>query len=112
MPRLLPAHIDTKRLRLRKPELSDVRSIFDTYTQDVEVCRFMIWTPHTSEAMTREFIESCIEAWNTEGRRPYLIEVRDGGAAVGMIDARVLGTCIDIGYVLARSQWRKGLMPE
>lgn len=108
----LSAQIDTKRLCLRKPDLSDVRSIFDAYTHDAEVCRFMTWTPHASEATTQEFIELCIEAWNSEGRRPYLIEVKDYGTVIGMIEARMLGTSVDIGYVLARSQWGKGLMPE
>jgi ribosomal-protein-alanine N-acetyltransferase len=112
MPRLLPDQIDTKRLRLRKPDLVDARSIFQADTQDSEVCRFMIWTPHASETATREFIESCIEAWTESGRQPYVIAERNSSVAIGMIEARVLGTAIDIGYVLAKPNWGKGLMPE
>jgi len=112
MPRLLPDQIDTKHLRLRKPELVDARSIFQAYTQDSDVCRFMVWTPHASETATREFIESCIEAWTGKSRLPYVIAERNSNVAIGMIEARMLGTAVDIGYVLARPHWGKGLMPE
>jgi len=112
MPRLLPDQIDTKRLRLRQPDLTDASSIFRAYAQESEVCRFMIWTPHASESATREFIESCIEAWNTESRLPYVIAERSSNVAIGMIEARLLGTAVDIGYVLAKPHWGKGLMPE
>jgi len=112
MPRLLPEQIDTKRLRLRKPALGDARSIFQAYAQDSEVCRFMVWTPHASETATREFIESCIEAWTAESRLPYVIAERSSNVAIGMIEARMLGTAADIGYVLAKVHWGKGLMPE
>jgi RimJ/RimL family protein N-acetyltransferase len=29
-----------------------------------------------------------------------------------MLEARILGTALDIGYVLARSHWGRGYMPE
>jgi RimJ/RimL family protein N-acetyltransferase len=115
MPHPLPDQIDTEHIRLRQPEIADAHSIFEAYAQDPEVCRFMIWTPHTSELATREFIESCIAAWQTESRRPYVITGRDDNIAIGMIEARIYGitgTTVDVGYVLARSHWGKGLMPE
>ena len=108
----VPEQIDTKRLRLRKPALGDARSIFQAYAQDSEVCHFMVWTPHASEAATQEFIESCIEAWTNKSRLPYVIAERSSNVAIGMIDARMLGTAVDIGYVLAKAHWGKGLMPE
>ena len=72
----------------------------------------MIWKPHASESVTREFIASCIEAWQAGTRRPYVITEHGCDIAIGMLEARVLGTTIDIGYVLARAHWGKGYMPE
>ena len=112
MPRVLPDQINTKRLRLRQPDLADAHSIFQAYAQDYEVCHFMIWTPHASEAATSEFIESCIEAWETESRLPYVIAERGSNVAIGLIEARMLGTAVDIGYVLAKPHWGEGLMSE
>lgn len=112
MPRLLPDQIDSERLHLRKPEPADAQSIFLAYTQDSEVCRFMTWTPHASEDVTRGFIEWCVKAWDAGTCLPYIITERGDDVAIGTIDARMLGTTIDIGYVLAREHWGKGFMPE
>jgi [ribosomal protein S5]-alanine N-acetyltransferase len=112
MPRILPEELFTERLRLRRPELVDASAIFHAYAQDLEVCRFMIWTPHASESFTGEFIASCIEGWERGDRLPYVVTERDSSAAIGMLEAKLHGTTVDIGYVLARLHWGKGYMPE
>lgn len=112
MNRLLPESIDTSRLRLRSPVVTDAEVIFSAYAQDLQVCRFMVWTPHSSAAVTRDFIVSCIDAWRSRVRLPYVITEGDSDTAIGMLEARILGTALDIGYVLARSHWGRGYMPE
>lgn len=108
----LPATLDTPRLHLRGPVLADANAIFQSYAQDPQVCRFMIWRPHASESVTRQFIASCIEEWKTGSRRPYVINELDSKVAIGMLEARMQGSAVDIGYVLAPSHWGKGFMPE
>ena len=108
----LPEVISTARLRLRSPVIADASTIFRSYTQDPEVCRFMIWMPHTSESVTRDFIASCVEIWKTGICLPYVITETDSNVAIGMLEARMQGTAVDIGYVLAREHWGKGFMPE
>ena len=108
----LPPTIDTPRLRLREPRGSDAAGIFSAYAQDPAVCRFMIWKPHASEAASDEFIAWCIAAWQGGACRPYVITRSESELPIGTIDARLQGTTVDIGYVLARPQWGHGLMPE
>lgn len=112
MDRLLPEEILTDRLRLRGPVVTDTATIFRAYAQDPVVCRYMIWVPHESEAITRSFIAACIDAWKGGNRMPYVITPRGSNDAIGMLEARVQGTAVDIGCVLARSHWGRGLMPE
>lgn len=92
--------------------MGDATAIFRSYAQDPLVCRFMIWTPHTSEAVTEAFLAACIDAWKAGERLPYVITEPDSGAPIGMLEARMQGTAVDIGYVLARSYWGRGFMPE
>jgi [ribosomal protein S5]-alanine N-acetyltransferase len=108
----LPQTLNTSHLRLRCPVASDTNAIFRSYTQDPEVCRFMIWRPHASESVTEEFIASCVEEWKTGNRLPYVITELHANVAIGMLEARIQRTTVDIGYVLARSHWGKGYMPE
>jgi [ribosomal protein S5]-alanine N-acetyltransferase len=72
----------------------------------------MIWKPHVSEAVTQEFIASCIAEWKAGNRLPYVITEQNSDVAIGMLEARMQGTAIDIGYVLAPSHWGRGFMPE
>jgi [ribosomal protein S5]-alanine N-acetyltransferase len=92
--------------------VDDASAIFRAYAQDSEVCRYMIWAPHTSEAVTRGFIQACIDAWSAGIRFPYVVTLNNADAAVGMIEARPVGSTVDIGYVLERASWGKCLMPE
>lgn len=112
MTRQLPNELTTARLHLREPVLGDAPAIFHAYAQDPQVCRFMVWTPHISESSTRGFIASCMEDWNTGKRQPYVITESASDTAIGMVDARLQGSTVDIGYVLAQSHWGQGLMPE
>jgi len=49
-----PERIETQRLALRVPRLADAQTIFERYTQDTEVTRYVIWRPHTHIDQTHE----------------------------------------------------------
>ena len=53
-----------------------------------------------------------VEDWKPGSRLPYVIAELQHNAAIGMLEARMQGTTVDIGSVLARAHWGKGLMPE
>ena len=108
----LPEEVEGPRVRLRRPESSDAEFIFKAYAQDATVCRFLTWQPHKSVATTREFITVCIEAWKSDARRPYVLAERSSSEAIGMIEARTQRSTVELGYVLARLHWGKGLMAE
>jgi [ribosomal protein S5]-alanine N-acetyltransferase len=109
---MLPQELQTSRLRLRKPTVPDAKTIFWSYTQDLEVCRYMVWEPHKSENDTLLFIEDCIHTWDANIHMPYILTKQDEDSAIGMLDVRVMGSMVDIGYVLAKSHWGNGFMPE
>ena len=109
---LLPNFLETRRLRLRKPKTADAARIFAAYGQDSRVAHYMIWQPHTEVGQTREFIQGCLESWEGEDRLPYVIVHKGKDEPIGMLDARIHGHMVDIGYVLARTEWGRGLMPE
>jgi [ribosomal protein S5]-alanine N-acetyltransferase len=110
--RFLPETLSTSRLHLRRPVDDDARAIFRAYAQDLQVCRFMVWVPHSSESVTREFVAVCLAAWATGSSRAFVITELGGKEPIGMLEARLLGTTVDIGYVLAASHWGQGFMPE
>ena len=108
----MPERIETARLVLRQPRIDDARAIFAGWTQDQEVTRFLTWHPHQTVVQTEKFIQSCISVWKHGKRFPYMIILKENDHIIGMIDPRIEGAKVGIGYVAARAYWGKGYVPE
>lgn len=113
MARHLPESFVTKRLLLRKPREADARAIFDSYAQDAQVARFMTWRPNSDVSETEQFISQCNFDWEAGTRYAYVLAFHaNAQQPIGMLDARIRPHMLEIGYVLARTHWGLGLMPE
>ena len=108
----MPEQIETERLILRKPRMEDASAIFEGWAQDHEVTRYLTWRPHDRIDQTQEFVQGCIRAWDGETRFPYMITLKENGQVVGIIDPRIEGPKVGIGYGAARAHWGKGFVPE
>jgi ribosomal-protein-alanine N-acetyltransferase len=104
----------TPRLLLRRLRMEDADDIF-AYASDPQVTPYLIWDTHQSLDDTRDFLERTLQSY------------RDGGLPVWGIehlaDKTIIGTCgfaelalrharAEVGYVIARKNWRQGLMTE
>lgn len=113
MDRLFPSQVETAKLILREPQLSDAATIFQTYGQDPMVAKYMMWEPNPDPSGADSFIAEAIEHWSAGARFAFVLELKsEGGKLVGMLDARIDKHIVDFGYVLARDFWGQGLMPE
>jgi [ribosomal protein S5]-alanine N-acetyltransferase len=109
---MLPETLHTPRLVLRRPRAQDAATIFQRYAQDPEVTRYLTFRPHRQLAETEDFIDRCLRAWDAGIRRPWVLTPAEDDRAIGMLDLRLGEHGVDVGYVLARSAWGQGLMPE
>ena len=107
-----PERIETERLVLRIPLLADARAIFETYAQDPEVTRYVMWRPHTSIDMTMQFLQGCVDAWEEGVRFPYVITLKNADGPVGRVDFHGNGFTVGLGDVIGRAYWRHGYVPE
>jgi RimJ/RimL family protein N-acetyltransferase len=107
-----PEIIQTERLTLRSPSLNDSEAIFRAYAQDAEVTRYLIWEPHQDIRETEVFLSECITAWESANRFPWIITLKSSGGLVGMIEIRINEFKADVGYVVSRPFWGKGLATE
>jgi len=109
-----PDRIETERLLLRKPDLSDAQSIFDRYASDPEVTRYLSWPTHRNIAMTEAFLEWSDEDWARWPAGSYLIFDKEnpsrllGGTGLAFQSPTIAVT----GYVLARDAWGQGYATE
>ncbi len=100
----------TARLLLRPIRADDARAIFEGYTQDPEVTRYLTWRPHSTIDQTEAYVRTCLGAATS---RTSVIELKTTGAVVGAFDLRLSGSArLECGYVLSRAVWGQGLMTE
>ncbi len=108
----MPERIETDRLVLRVPCVDDASVVFAGWAQDKEVTHYLTWHPHQRIEQTMQFVQSCLTAWEQETRFPYMITLKENSEVTGMIDPRIEGSKVGIGYVAARTYWGKGYVPE
>jgi [ribosomal protein S5]-alanine N-acetyltransferase len=109
---MLPETFSTTRLLLRPVAAEDTDAIFDSYAQDEEVARYLIWRPHRNRWETQKYVERCV-ATPREVERTYMLVGRDDNIIRGAFALRQRAPHrLDCGYVLARRWWGQGLMTE
>jgi RimJ/RimL family protein N-acetyltransferase len=107
-----PEKFETERLILRKPRMDDAPEIFTSYAQDLEVTRYMTWTPHKNIEETYDILQTMLKLWEEGSAYSFAIVLKDLNSVIGMIAMHPDGFKVEIGYVLARPHWGKGLVAE
>lgn len=109
-----PPTLQTSRLTLRRMRPEDAEEMH-RYASDPEVARHMLWEPHESLRDSENFLRFVRERYARGDPAGWGLEERETG--------RFIGTCgmqawrpehsrAELGYVLAREHWGRGLMTE
>ncbi len=93
-----PPIIQTRRLRLVRPQIQNAGEIFATYAQDPVVTRYLTWRPHRSIRETLRHRKNSDRAWEKGTSYEWLIRRRSDDALVGAIALRPAGFKAEIGY--------------
>ncbi len=108
----IPDEIRTARMLLRKPRAADAPLMFSAYAQDLAVTRYLTWRPHADIAETRAVIDRFLAVWERQEEFCWLLFTSDSGQMIGSIAARTEDDGFNLGFLLARSHWGSGYMPE
>lgn len=103
------------RLLIRDVTVADAPAV-QRYAGDPEVVKWMEWGPNTP-AVTRAFLRGLVRTQRARPRTAYELAIilRAGRELVGGIGLRVGNPkhrSADMGYVLARRWWGRGIMTE
>jgi len=107
-----PETIRTERLLLRKPRVDDAPVIFETYAQDPEVTRYLVWKPHQNIQETYQFLSALEQLWQAGKDFAYTISLKEDDSLIGMFGLHPMKMKLEVGYALARPYWGKGYMTE
>ncbi len=106
--------LSTQRLILRPMEVADVNDIFE-YASDVDVAKFLRWDAHPNRECTLRYINNVLSDYADGRDGPWVIQLKTECRVVGAIHAIELDLSqrrVEVGYVLSRRYWSKGITTE
>ena len=105
--------LETERLLLRKMRPDDAEAMF-AYASNPEVTRYVLWETHGSIKESEDFLRFANEGYERGDFGGWGVVLKTSGAFVGTcgLEAAPEHSRAELGYVLAREHWGRGLMPE
>jgi [ribosomal protein S5]-alanine N-acetyltransferase len=106
-----PETIVLQRIRLRRPVLSDAEAIFE-YGTDPEVARYTDWPIRTSVDDLVDSLRGRSALWESGAEFYWVITLSEEDRAIGGISCRIVEDSAEIGFLLNRRCWGKGLATD
>jgi RimJ/RimL family protein N-acetyltransferase len=106
-----PEVIDLRRLRLRRPRVSDAPAVFE-YASDPDVARYADWPISTSIASLEERLRARDHEWSSGAEFNWILTLPPDDRAIGGIGCRISGHAAEFGYLVARALWGNGYATE
>ncbi len=106
--------IQTMRLILRKLELADAEMMFNNWTSDNEVTRFLRWDPHKTIDDTINMIQMWIDNYQSDSTYYWGIYLKDGEmiGSIGITITSEYDYKAELGYKIGSRWWRQGYTSE
>ncbi len=107
-----PPVLFTDRLVLRKMEKRDSKDMF-IYAGDSEVTKYLLWSPHPDESYTLKYLATLASRYRAGEFFDWAVTYNGrmiGNCGFSKLDLK--NRCGEIGYVIARDMWSKGIAAE
>jgi RimJ/RimL family protein N-acetyltransferase len=105
---MTPETFELQLVRLRRPRLSDAAAIFE-YGNDPEVAHFADWPRRAAIEPLIESLLARAARWESGEEFYWVITVPPHDLAIGGISCRVVGHAAEIGFLVARPHWGRGI---
>lgn len=107
--------LETKRLILRKFELSDAEYVYKNWASDDEVTKYLMWQTHEDIEATKEYIEFVKNGYNADNSYDWVIVEKESGepiGSIGVVNFNEKAKLVHIGYCIGRNWWHQGITSE
>ena len=115
MTHLGTVRLETERLILRRFVKSDAKDVFNNWSNDPEVTKFLSWQPHSSLSQARGLVKTRLRGYARKDYYSWAMELKATGQVIGNISVggwNNLVRSVGIGYVMGRAWWNQGYMTE
>lgn len=108
--------LKSERIRLRKFYNEDYECIYNNWTKDKEIFRYMTWGPHKNVEETKSMVDYWVFMSNNDNYYNWAITLdEDEGNCIGGIgisDINEEKCSGEIGYCLSKEYWNQGIATE
>jgi ribosomal-protein-alanine N-acetyltransferase len=108
-------NIVTERLILRQFELSDIAPVFNNWTSDNQVTKYLRWSTHEDISVTERVLKEWIEKYKDPSFYQWAIVLKDINEPIGtisVVDRNEQLNILHIGYCIGSKWWSKGITSE
>lgn len=107
--------LESKRLILRKVKLSDYNNIFNCWTNDDNVSKYVTWNSHKTPEETKKLTNYWINEYHNDYSYRWLVVLKDTNEIIGMIDViakNLQYMTAEVGYCYGSRFWGNGYASE
>ena len=107
--------LETERLILRKIKLSDYNDIFNCWTSDYNVSKYVTWNPHKTKEETKKVTNYWVNDYDNDYSYRWLVVLRNTNETIGMIDVvakNLQYMTAEVGYCYGSKFWGNGYATE
>lgn len=108
--------LETERLILRKFNLEDAEDMYNNWTSDVEVVKYLTWPLHSSIDVSKEVLSDWISQYTKKDFYQWAIVLKENGSApigsIGVNNYDDIVSMVHIGYCIGSKWWHMGIMSE
>ncbi len=106
--------LETERLILRKAELNDYKAVFNNWTSDEKVSRYVTWDTHKNELDTKAYLEYVVSKYNRPLNFDWIVCLKENNEPIGQITIVNINEegAFEIGYCFSSKYWNKGYCTE
>jgi len=97
-----------KMVSIRKFTLDDVKTMFE-YSSSLENTYYMYNPPFLTLDETKQFMIKCIDEYESKNPKYLSYAVEYGGIHVGEVFASISGKLANIGWIIHKNYWGKGI---
>lgn len=106
--------LETERLILRRFTTNDAKKMFDNWSNDKEVTRFLPWPTHQNISETEELLKLWEKEYASDTTYQWAIAEKETNELIGSTSITIYDDLTEgeIGYCLSKKAWGKGYATE
>jgi ribosomal-protein-alanine N-acetyltransferase len=108
--------LESDRLLLRRFCIDDAQAMYDNWTNDPEVSKYLMWPYHTSVEASRSVLNDWIPQYSESDYYHWAIVLKDNDdmpiGSIGVMHKSDRAEMVHIGYCIGKKWWNQGIVSE